>query len=170
MNITALLFNRKFQLNLYFQSRSEAFATFNKWRCKPQFLHRAIRDKLDVQSVSCWFDILRDLISTESSKFFWGRIWTIPDFQVVIDTVVMALNLQGSQVMNSEITEISLIRYSETCLIWLALGEKFCVGRDRVLDYRVKKSTEKWLNGKENQCCIKHRNRFHRCPIKQVLL
>ena len=44
---------------------------------------------------------------------------------------------------------ISLSRYSKTSLIQHALGERFCVGIDRVLVYTVP-NTDKWSNKNEN--------------------
>ena len=51
--------------------------------------------------------------------------------------------------------------YSETCLIWNALGEKFCVGIDKMSETHRRH---------ENQCWMSQGNGLHNCQIRQVLL
>ena len=49
------------------------------------------------------------------------------------------------------------------------MGEKYCVGIDKVSDYSVK-HIEKLSKGHENQCRITQVNGLDRCGIRQVLL
>ena len=71
--------------------------------------------------------------------------------------------------MKKKFIEIYLIyMYSKTCLIWHALGEIFCVGVDRVLDYNTQCKTHRNRSkGHENQHRITQGNGLHRCWFTQ---
>ena len=68
--------------------------TFNECSCKSSFLHRTVRHKLHVQLVGCGVDIGRDFIATIFLDKAWRFFVAIPNFQVIVHTVVMGFNLK----------------------------------------------------------------------------
>lgn len=68
-------------------------STFEKVDCEASFVNGPVGDKLEPEPTRCAFDVVRLLITTVSPNEVAALAVPITDFQIIVSTAVMALNL-----------------------------------------------------------------------------
>merc|ERR1719370_195314 len=83
-------------------------------------LDRAVGDKLDPEAVRRRLDVLRHLVPTEGPNKVSTRCVSISDFQVVVDTIIMVLYLEGLE-LECNLKVLRHFNLPDALLVWLII-------------------------------------------------